>query len=94
MLTDRKRIQALLDELEQEHTVQELDWSSNKQESSNTDINSSDRPTPAEQHDGGLTSETSDSVLDRILDDEESIDEKETPWVNKEKFPGVTVVND
>ena len=91
MVTDRKRIQALLDELEQEHTVQELDWSSNEEESLSSETESSDRLTPVEQHDGGLTSETSDSVLDRILDDEESVDEEETPWVNKEEFPNVVI---
>lgn len=95
MTTDRKRIQSLLDELKQEHTVQTR-WKN--------------KPRPAESHDCLSQEDTStsgSSVLDRILDDEtESSSESKTvdeileeaekhdgPWVNKEKFPGVTVVN-
>ena len=91
MTTDRKRIQSLLDELKQEHAVQTR-WKN--------------KPTPAESDDY-TNNEDSSSVLDRILDDEtesssesdrvdeilDEADKHDGPWVNKEKFPEVTVVN-
>lgn len=96
MTTDRKRIQSLLDELKQEHAVQTI-WRNNSTPAESHDCLNQDE-----------ASSSDSSVLDRILDDEpESSSESDRvddilaeaekhdgPWVNKEKFSGVTVVND
>jgi hypothetical protein len=96
MTTDRKRIQSLLDELKEEHTVQTT-WTNES--------------TPEESHDCLSQEDTStsgSSVIDSIFDDEtesssesdrvdeilEEAEKHDGPWVNEEKFPGVTVVND
>ena len=91
MVTDRKRIQALLDELEENHTVQEFHLSSKEIDASNSTVDNSSSSTPVEQHDGGAMSDTSDRVFSRILAGEESIDEEEGAWVNKEEFPNVKI---
>jgi hypothetical protein len=95
MTTDKKRIQSLLDELKEEHVVQTT-WTNestpaeshdclSQEDTSTSDIKAIDRILDDENE--------SSSESDRIDDILEEAEKHDGPWVNNEKFPGVTVVN-
>jgi hypothetical protein len=85
-----------LDELKEEHAVQTR-WRNNSTVAESDDYTNEE-----------ATSTSGSSVIDSILDDEnesssesdraddilEEAEKHDGPWVNNEKFPGVTVVND